>query len=209
VTTFVTRNLAAHCRWALATAALLACTLGCNGRARLELVSLDLKAIDPPSPHVTPVKMQECYWWTDDDGQVWIAMQRTQTPLLAPKFRLQFELSLALPRLPAGKARNYPVTRRELRARLRFGPWEGRFNSLAGIVALYRESGNKLRGSMRIRASRVSTRLLGGWSDPSRYLLSGSFVAVHDERRGRAIVESTESSGWDREPRQRSSVESP
>lgn len=183
--------------WCLAVACLCGIA-GCRGSGRLELASLDYGAIDPPAPRFVRLDLQECYWWTDEDGQVWVAMQREQSPLLNPKMRFQFQLSLALEKLPAGRARNYRVAREELRARVHFGPWESRFSSRAGIVALYRESGDRLRGNLRLQAARVSTRLLGGWGRPTRYLILGSFTAVHDEQRGRSIAEVTESAGWDR-----------
>ncbi len=125
-------------------------------------------------------------------------MQRRQTSLFSPKLRFEFQLSLALERLPAGKARNYKLGRRELRARVKFGPWESRFASQVGIGALYRESGDRLRGSLRVQTTRVSLQMLGGWSKPIRYLMQGSFTAVHDEERGRPIAEATESAGWGR-----------
>ncbi len=59
-----------------------------------------------------------------------------------------------LERLPAGQARNYTAAKRELRAVARVGPTEMRFASLSGIAALYRESGGRMRGSMRLLVSR-------------------------------------------------------
>ena len=189
-------GLTVGCRGLGATLLLL--VLGCTGSGRLEFASLDFRTVDPPAPRVSPVSVQECYWWTDPDGQVWIAMQSRRTAFLIPKLRFHFQLSLALERLPAGRARNYKLGRRELRVRVRFGPWESRFSSQTGIAALYRERGDRLRGSVRVQTSRVSMRWLGGWGKPVRYLMLGSFTAVHDEQRGRAIVEATESGGWGR-----------
>jgi hypothetical protein len=180
-------------------ATLLLPAAGCTGSGRLEFASLDFKAIDPPPPRVSPLKVQECYWWTDQDGQVWIAMQRRGTTFFNPRLRFEFQLSLVLEKLPAGQARNYQLRRRELRARVKFGPWESRFASQLGIAALYREAGDRLRGSLRVQTTRVSLQFLGSWSDPVRYLMLGSFVAVPDEQRGRAIVEATESDGWGRD----------
>jgi len=172
---------------------------GCTGSGRLEFASLNFKAIDPPAPRVSPLKVQECYWWTDQDGQVWIAMQHRGIPFFNPRLRFEFQLSLALEQLPAGQARNYQLRRRELRARVKFGPWESRFASQLGIAALYRESGDRLRGSLRVQTTRVSLEFLGSWSEPVRYLMLGSFVAVPGEQRGRAIAEATESAGWGRD----------
>lgn len=178
---------------------LLLLTSGCTGSGRFELTSLDFKAVDPPAPRVSSLKVRECYWWTDPDGNVWLAMQRRITPWFSPRLRFEFQLSLALEKPPAGKARNYDLRRRALRARVKFGPWESRFASQIGIAALYRESGNRLRGSLRVQTTQTSLQFLGGWSKPVRHLMLGSFTAVHDEQRGRAIAQITESAGWDRD----------
>ncbi|MFQ5805513.1 MAG: hypothetical protein ACE5I3_03575 [Phycisphaerae bacterium] len=194
-------NLAMHWRWCLVIGC-LCCAVGCSGSGRIELASLNYRAVDPPAappPRVARIDLDGCYWWTDDNGRVWIAMQRQWTPLFSPRLRFEFQLSLVLDKLPAGRARDYRVARKELRARLRFGPWESRFTSTVGILALYRESNDRLRGSLRLQATRVTTRWLGGWGKPTRYLMLGSFVAVHDEQRGRPIAEATESSGWGRD----------
>jgi hypothetical protein len=175
------------------------CAAGCHGSAHLEIASLNFQAIDLPPARFTRLDLPECYWWKDKGGRVWIAMRRESTPLFNPRFRFDFQVSLALDKLPAGKARNYKVDAKSMRACVRFGPWETRFTSRTGIVAIYRESGGRLRGSMRLYASRQVARLLGGWSRPSGYLLLGSLEAVHDEQRGRAIAEATESAGWGRE----------
>ena len=197
----------AACRWWGLLLMLLCYLAGCTGSGRLEFASLDFRAVDPPAPRVSPVSVQECYWWTDQDGQVWIAMRSQRAVPFHPKLRFQFQLSLALEALPASKARNYKLGRRALRARVGFGPWESRFSSQVGIAALYRESGKRLRGSVRVQTSRVTLQWLGGWGKPVRYLMLGSFTAVPDEQRGRAIAEAAESSGWGRDaPRQPTSL---
>lgn len=178
----------------------LAATAGCGGSARLELVSLNYRAIDPPAPQAARLALDHCWWWTDADGRVWVAMQTQRRSPLGRYGHFEFQLSLALDEPPAGRARNYRITRRSLRARARVGPIESRFTSTAGIVAVYREPGERLRGSFRIATRRQVSRLLGGWSRPARYLIQGTFQAVHDEARGRPVAELTESHGWERPP---------
>jgi hypothetical protein len=85
-----------------------------------------------------------------------------------------------------------------MRGVARFGPAQSRFVSIAGIVALYREEGERLRGSFRLQVSQRSQKLLGGWTKPHRYLMQGEFNARPDESRGRQIVAETESDGWER-----------
>ena len=190
-------------RWASGTwlslaAAALALLIGCQGSGRVEVVALDYKAIDPPAPHCTGLNVDRCYWWSDEAGHVWVAMERNQ-PWLFGRTHFVFQLSLMLEKLPAGKARNYLIGKQELRAAARFGPAQSRFVSLNGIVALYRESGERLRGSYRLQVARKTQGPLGNWSSGSRHLMMGTFTAVHDEEAGRRIAADTEADGWERQ----------
>lgn len=183
----------------LGLAAVLA---GCGGSGRIHIASLNYRTIDPPAgpaPGVVTLDLERCYWWTDERGQVWIAMERDVPSLLGRIGRFTFQMSLVLEEPPAGRARDYSVAKRELRALARVGPAQSRFTSVAGIVALYSEPGNRLRGSFRLLAAREVNGLLGGWSRPSGYLMTGTFVAVHDPQRGRVIAEATEAFGWQRD----------
>ncbi|MCG3126724.1 MAG: hypothetical protein CHACPFDD_01577 [Phycisphaerae bacterium] len=171
---------------------------GCSA-GNLELVSLDFRSIDPPAAQVTRLPLDRCFWWTDESGRLWLAMERiVQIPFLS-NVDFEFQLSLRLDRPPQGKARNYTVRDAELRAAARVGPAESRFSSLAGILAVYRESGDRLRGSLRLQVARQVNAMLTGWTQPTRYLMLGSFVAEHDEVRGRAIAERTETDGFERD----------
>lgn len=185
--------------WGLA-AALTLCAAGCAGSGRVETVPLDYRSIDPPPAKVAYLDLDHCYWWTDESGQVWIALEAVRRPLFSPLGELRFQMSLVFDELPAGQARNYLVSKRELRAVARLAVMEGRFVSAAGIVALYRAPGNRLHGSFRLLAQRQVTQMLGGWGPPSSHLLQGTFEAVHDPQRGRPIAAATESRGWEREP---------
>ena len=176
----------------------LAC--GCAGGGHLELISLNYRAIDPPAPRASTLEVDRCYWWTDDAGRVWVALESVRHPWFTPFGPFLFQMSLALDRLPAGRARDYSVAQRELRALARLGPVESRFTAVAGVVAVYRATGDKLRGSFRLHVRREVSRLLGGWSEPTSFLMHGTFTALHDAARGRPIAEQTESHGWEREP---------
>lgn len=178
---------------------------GCSahGGGRVEVTALNYRAIDPPAgppPRFTRVELDRCYWWTDQAGQVWIAMERDQPVLFGSLGNFRFQLSLVLEKPPAGRARDYLVSKRELRSVARLGPAESRFVSLLGIVALYREPHDRLRGSFRLEVARQAQQLLGGWSRASRYLMMGTFEAVRDEERGRRIAADTEAFGWERTP---------
>jgi hypothetical protein len=187
-------------RAALASCALLA-GAGCNGGGRIELVSLDYRSIDPPAPHPQRIDLDECYWWAEEDGQVHVAMQRRGgVPLLGPAAAWRLQLSLVLEKLPSGEGRNYTVGRRELRGVLRVGAAEARYESVTGIVALYREGDDGLRGSVRLLASRQVSQVIAGFGAPHRQVILGTFEAVRDETRGRAIETDTEIRGWERPP---------
>ncbi len=171
---------------------------GCQGGGRVQVAALDFRAIDPPAPRFVQIPIDRCFWWTNEAGQVWIAMERDQPLLIRPE-HFVFQLSLVLERLPAGRERNYVVSKRELRGVARIGPAEGRYVSISGIVALYREAGDTLRGSFRMEVTQESLGLLG-WTAPRRQLMMGTFRAVRDEGRGQAIVAQTEADGWERNP---------
>jgi len=189
----------AVCAGGALVAALLAAG-GCVSGGRIELASLDFRNIDPPAPHVVTLRVADCCWWTDARGDLWIAMHRAQHVPLRPRLRFELDLSLRLADPPAGRARNYKLDRDSLRMRVGIGPWQLRFSSIVGIAAVYRERGNRLRGSVRTHATRVTSQLLGGWGKPSGYLLMASYTARHDERRGREIARRTEADGWQRKP---------
>lgn len=182
--------------------ALIACSAGCaSGGARLDFAALDYRSIDPPAAKFTTLRPDRCYWWQEEDGRVVIAMQHFGPSLLFGKAGdFLFQLSLDLEGLPAGRARDYVVERRELRALARLGPAHVRFTSLRGIVALYREPGDRLRGAFRLMVARDVSQILGGWGRASNVLILGEFTAVQDAARGRSIRDATESQGWEREP---------
>ncbi len=169
---------------------------GCNGGGRLDLISLDYGAIDPPAAKPTRVTIDECYWWTDEAGRLWIALAVHRGLPLVPASHVHFCLTLRLDAPPAGKARDYRVGRDELRGVARLAGLQSRFTSAIGIVAVYREGGERLRGALRVQTSRETATLLGAWSRPSRVLLLGEFSAVRDAGRGRRIADQTESDGW-------------
>lgn len=185
----------------LLSAFALAGSTGCANRGHLEVASLNYQSIDPPSATVARVDLAEAYWWTDGDDRVWIALRREVPSLLGEIARFELQMSFVLEQLPAGEARNYLAKKNELRAVARVGLSESRFVAATGIVALYREKGNRLRGTFRLLARRQVSQILGGWSRPSTYLMQGTFIASHNEKRGRTIAKATEAGGWEREHR--------
>lgn len=177
---------------------------GCQGSGQVQITALNFQAIDPPAgppPRFWQLDLDRCYWWTDEAGHVWVALERDQRSLVLGEMgHMRFQLSLALGEPPAGRARDYRVSRREMRVAARFGPAQSRWTSLSGIVALYREPQDRLRGSFRLDVAREVQQMLGGWGRPTRYLMMGTFMAAHDEAAGRRIAADTESLGLEREP---------
>lgn len=176
---------------------LLVTIAGCAGSGQVEFISLNYRAIDPPSAKPGVIDLDTCTWWSDADGRVWIAMGRDASGLGGALTRFAFRMSLQVEKLPAGAARNYVVNDETIRGLIRVGPGQSRLTSTRGILALYRE-GNRLRGSLRFEANRHAAQILGGWGEPGRSVVLARFVATPDTGHGPAIVSETEEAGFDR-----------
>ncbi len=188
-----------RCRFPVAVGLLcMLCVTGCRGGGDVQLISLDFRSIDPPAPRVFELSFDRCVWWSDANGRLWLAMSRDMQSILGPLGRVQFEMSIRLEKPPSGKARNYSLAADEVRARIRTALSETRLTSISGILAVYRESGDALRGSFRFQANRHTLQILGGWSRGARFLFLGRFHAAPDAGEAAAIVESTEGPGFER-----------
>lgn len=170
---------------------------GCAGNGQVEFISLNYRDIDPPAARANVVALDSCTWWEDGAGRVWIAMRRDASGL-SELLRLTFRMSLALERLPAGAARNYVVDDETVRGLARLGPTLTRFTSVRGVLALYRDGKDRLRGSLRFEANRQAAQLLGGWGAAGRSVVLARFVASRDPGGGMEVVAATEESGFDR-----------
>lgn len=176
---------------ALLLAGALALCPGCAPAARIELASLEFGTIDPPAARFIVVEADGCWWWQDTDGRVHVVLEKRQSlPVAGTEF--SFRLAVELEDLPAGRAREYQVAKDELEAVASIGFAESRFSSVSGILALYREPGDRLRGSLRLTVARESTQLMGGWGPKTRYLMLGTFLAKQDEGRGREANQSSQ-----------------
>lgn len=174
----------------------LAICSGCAGR--LELTALNFTAIDPPAARTWRIPIESARWSTDADGLVWVTFHRASSALVPKAVRQKLDFSLRLSELPAGPARNERVDSDSLRMRVEVGPFEGRFVSKRGIVAIYRLSEARLRLSLRVLVSRRVEQLLGGWGKPADYLLFGTFEAERTESVSGEIVDRTEDQGFER-----------
>jgi hypothetical protein len=172
---------------------------GCAPDTQIHMVALNYENIDVEPRFVLPVRVnpQRCYWWTNESGKVYLAMEHDAPSIFGPAGRSVFQLVFTLEQPPAGRARNYLVAKQEMFAVARQGPARSRYTATSGIVALSRESGDRYRGSFRIQATREVNKLLGDWGRAGRYLLTGVFTATHDEQRGRRIeADARQSGAW-------------
>jgi hypothetical protein len=183
---------------------LLAVLSGCAGSAEVRFVSLQPQEIDPPTTQVYSFPAQECYWWTDDAGDLTLAWRCVRHNVFMGKYgTVDFQMSLVLDKPPAGSGRNYKVGGRETRS-LFVSAFEGlRLVSGSGIVGVNVRGDDTLTGSFRIwMTPRAEIHVFSFLpQDPGGLLCFGKFRAVKDEKRGQAIRAYCEANGWSRPPR--------
>ncbi len=179
---------------------LLVLHAGCAGSARMNFVSLNHAAIDPPAPVVHRFHPQQCYWWTDNHSRLNVAMQFDQFSPFNKLGEMTLRLSLVLDAPPAGSGRNYAAGPDTLRGRLATSLDQHRFSGLTGIVAVTRRDNDRLSGSYRLWVRHHPGLSLFSLfpQQPGLLLLFGTFDAVHDPQRGAAIRADCETNGWSR-----------
>jgi hypothetical protein len=187
-----------------AVLAVAAMTAGCNGSGDVRFVSLQAKEIDPPTTEVWQFPAQECYWWVDEAGDLNIALRCPKDNVFLGRFgHVDLDISFVLDKPPAGSGRNYRVTQRETRTLFVSAIQTLRLNSVSGIVGVTMKDDGTLRGSYRIWMLPQKTvdvfSLLP--QDPGALLCFGTFRAVKNEERGKAIRTRCEAGGWVRGPR--------
>jgi hypothetical protein len=173
---------------------------GCAGSARMNFVSLNHAAIDPPAPVVHRFEPQQCSWWIDDLDRLNVAMQFDQFSPFNKFGEMTLRISLVLDAPPAGSGRNYTAGPDTLRGHLATPLDQHRFSGLTGIVAVSRRGKARLSGSYRLWVRHHPGLSLFSLfpQQPGLLLLFGTFDAVHDPRRGAVIRAECESNGWTR-----------
>jgi hypothetical protein len=177
---------------------------GCAGTAKINLISLNTTAIDPPPTEPWRFDAQQCFWWADETGDFNIAMQSRQGNLFLGKLGdIEIDVSLALDGPPAGSGRDYALRQREGRAVLLSPSGNRRFVVHSGVCDVLTGKDGTYRGSYRLWMTSLSELNVLSFlpARPGPLLCFGSFYAVHDEKRGRAIRELSEKDGWVRPPR--------
>ena len=173
---------------------------GCAGHASIHLVPLGGSKISTTAPLVQKITPDECYYWVNEKNELCLAMREVDRSIWGKRFEGEFILSLVLEGLPAGAARDYRVSRRTLRARLRAGYRHTRAASLGGIVGVWDYDGGELKGRFRMSAKHQTYSILTGWGGNAAVLFVGEFTAVLDRPAGEKILARTEERGMERPP---------
>jgi len=192
------RAASTRCRLSVALIALT----GCTGSADLQFVSTNLASINPPPPIIYRYEPRQCFWWLDDDGSMNIAMQFDNVSLFSEMGKLRLQVSLAFDSPPAGSGRDYRIGPRTVRGRFETAMTQARLISSSGVIAISKPPDKHIRGSFRMLLQQfpgVSLFTLTA-QKPGNYLMFGTFDAIEDAERGRAIRDATEADGWTRPP---------
>ncbi len=171
--------------------------VGCSA-ARLHLLTLEYRQIEPEGPLVHEKSAREGYFWIDETDQVRIGLRDNVASWLDPDAGRTLEVSLVLDGIPADRARNYPATRRTLRGRASDKNEHVRFASIRGITAVWRDGPDRIRGRFRISTRYQKFSILLGWYGTQQLLVLGEFVAVRDREKTEAIIARTEADGMQR-----------
>ncbi len=177
---------------------------GCSGTAKINFISLNTNAIDPPKVEPFRFEAQQCYWWLDEAGEFNIAMQcRKGNLLLGPLGDVEIDVTFALEGPPAGSGRDYSLRQRETRAVLLSPSGNQRFVVHTGICDVLTGKDGTYRGSYRFWVSPLTELNVLSFlpQRPGPLLCFGTFHAVRDERQGRQIRDRSESGGWTRPSR--------
>ncbi len=179
-------------------------TLGCGSTSRLHVIQLGAKTLSPVLPLIEEHDLSKGYYWVDEQGLLCVAL--SSGPLSSDtgggELRASLQLSLELPGVPAGQARDYAVTRRTLRALRHDHGMHERFASVFGIVSVWRGDGGVLHGRFRINAKKQLFNVFVGWGWDSEALLLGEFTTRPGQSAGELILRASEGGGLEREPYQ-------
>lgn len=182
---------------------------GCSGRALVHTVPLGTQKISTEGPLLLRESMDECYFWTDEQDRLIIAMRKKHRSLLGKLLDREFVLSFVLPGVPAGASRDYRMDRSTARLVSRFGIYPQRGGSTGGIVAVWAYGRGTLKGRFRFNAKQQTYTVLTGWSGDFTSLYLGEFTAVRDRRRGERLLAQTEQAGLTRATVSRHGTEAP
>jgi hypothetical protein len=184
--------------------ALLLLLGSCNGSGVVRLVSLNASAIDPPPPEVWQFTAQESYYWLDDAGDLNLAMKCKRSNLFLGRFGdVELNISFVLDKPPAGLGRDYKIHERENRTALSSAVANMRFSAYMGIVSVIRKGPKQFKGSFRLLMHTFSEQQFFAFlsNNPGGVVCFGTFDAIEDARKGKAIRDLSEAGGWQRPPK--------
>lgn len=117
----------------------------------------------------------------------------------------RFLVSFVLGEPSQGVGKDYSVNRDTVSGYIKT-PWNAyRFNSVYGIVGVEHRAEDRIVGAYRMHVALQPAKFLGGWGQPSPFLLYGTFDAKRNNRAGSAIRTITEENAFERKPSTRPS----
>lgn len=189
--------------WRTAAAAGLLLAAGCSGSARIHVIPAEHKKISVQGPLVARYDVPNCYYWINHRQELCLGFSDENQAAEGTAGRRSFDLSLVLGPMPAGRARNYAVDRRTMRAIVHEGAEHRRYGSLFGIVGVWFDEGQEVvHGRFRVWAKQQDYKVWRGWGGDLRVLLVGEFEARPDTGRGERSLQRTEVGGLKRPPAQ-------
>ena len=187
---------------AVISCALLIAT-GCSG-GTLNIVSLNVAAIDPPPAEAMQFNARKCAWWTDANGDMNLSMVFAKRDLLLGRLgAIDLYVSFALDKPPAGSGRDYPIRGREVRVLVKSAVTKMRFVGHSGIISVIRAPGDRFKGSFRILMNTIAEIPLFSFlpQRPGAVVCFGTFDAPFDPRIGDVLRQVSEEEGWVRPPK--------
>ena len=176
--------------------------IGCTGHGTVHMVPFMRSDFSPTERPIVTTQVSEAYYWLDSSGKLNLALRHHAPSLLGKVFESDWQMSMILDGLPAGAERLYTLDTRSVRIRYNQGPAHQRFASFAGVAVAGAPKNGAMNGRFHVTVRGQQFGVISGWSPPLQrgplIVMVGTFTAVENATRGRAILENTESDGFDR-----------
>ena len=149
---------------------------GCAGRASLHMVPFRTSGLTPGRKPLINIDDCSAAWCQTESGGPRIVLSRSW-----PFGWGELLAVIDLPEMPAGRGKEYPLSKGRVQA-----VWHGRwgflyFRSFAGAIAIERQGNVVLRMAMRSWVRRWRRGLMGGWDGPVSMMLCMSGSARWDD----------------------------
>ena len=173
---------------------------GCSGSGSVHIVPLIRTDLPPGEPLMQTVPISEAYYWNDSDGTLKLALRHRAPALLGAS--LDWQMSVVLEGLPAGKERLYRLAQREIRVVQDYGGDHRRSRSGMGVAVVEAPRNRRLKGRLHANVQQQQFGVLTGWNPPiyrgAMLVLVAEFEAVENRTKGEEILRYTESDGFER-----------